>query len=232
MEERLMNRWSIAASLVCVCVASCSDDTTNPSGPTGPGGGGQGGESTSSTSQGAAGAGAAGAGGTSAGPIPDPGTVMNGEWVDTEPNDTPDQAVPMGILTGPIWAGFVEPYTALNPEDDVDYFVFKTDADVTNVYMSLCWSFMGNLLDMNLYEVVGQAQGALVKASVSTASGCETLVDFVAAAKETKGSWWPDWSEWLRGHGDGTVEATGARVPGEGALPAIEPAPGRYVRQR
>jgi polyhydroxyalkanoate synthase len=61
---------------------------------------------------------------------------------------------------------------------------------------------------------------------------CETLAHFVAAAKETKGSWWPDWNEWLRGHGDDTVEATGARVPGEGALPAIEPAPGRYVRQR
>jgi polyhydroxyalkanoate synthase len=61
---------------------------------------------------------------------------------------------------------------------------------------------------------------------------CETLADFVAAARETKGSWWPDWKQWLREHGHDTVEVTGARVPGEGALPAIEPAPGRYVRQR
>jgi len=60
----------------------------------------------------------------------------------------------------------------------------------------------------------------------------DTLADFVAAAHETKGSWWPDWIAWLQTHGEQTVEATGARQPGQGALPAIEPAPGSYVRQR
>ena len=59
-----------------------------------------------------------------------------------------------------------------------------------------------------------------------------TLDDFVAGATETKGSWWPDWLAWLRGHGAQTVAANGARIPGGGALPAIEPAPGRYVRTR
>ncbi|SFP68827.1 polyhydroxyalkanoate synthase [Sphingomonas rubra] len=59
-----------------------------------------------------------------------------------------------------------------------------------------------------------------------------TLDEFVAGATETKGSWWPDWLGWLRGRDAATVAATGARVPGEGALPAIEPAPGRYVRAR
>jgi polyhydroxyalkanoate synthase len=59
-----------------------------------------------------------------------------------------------------------------------------------------------------------------------------SLDDFVAGATETKGSWWPDWLGWLRGHGAETVAATGARVPGEGDLPALESAPGRYVRQR
>jgi len=57
--------------------------------------------------------------------------------------------------------------------------------------------------------------------------------DFVASAKETKGSWWPDWVEWVRSLGDSMVAANeGARVPGEGALKAIEDAPGRYVKQR
>ncbi|WP_294189974.1 class I poly(R)-hydroxyalkanoic acid synthase [uncultured Sphingomonas sp.] len=64
------------------------------------------------------------------------------------------------------------------------------------------------------------------------AASPETLADFVARARETKGSWWPDWIAWLRSHGAETVEAVGARQPGEGALPGIEPAPGRYVRQR
>ena len=60
----------------------------------------------------------------------------------------------------------------------------------------------------------------------------DSLVDFVAGATETKGSWWPDWIAWLRDHDDGDVPAKGARHPGEGKLTAIEDAPGSYVRQR
>ena len=59
-----------------------------------------------------------------------------------------------------------------------------------------------------------------------------SLDEFVAEARETKGSWWPDWIEWLRSHGDGVVAAKGARIPGKGKLPAIEDAPGSYVRTR
>jgi polyhydroxyalkanoate synthase len=58
------------------------------------------------------------------------------------------------------------------------------------------------------------------------------LDTFLAAAKETKGSWWPDWRGWLDTIGAETVPATGARIPGEGALTAIEDAPGRYVKLR
>jgi polyhydroxyalkanoate synthase len=60
----------------------------------------------------------------------------------------------------------------------------------------------------------------------------DTLGQFVAAARETKGSWWPDWIAWLRARGAATVPADGARVPGMGALPALDEAPGRYVRAR
>ncbi|MEJ7927728.1 class I poly(R)-hydroxyalkanoic acid synthase [Sphingobium sp. AN641] len=60
----------------------------------------------------------------------------------------------------------------------------------------------------------------------------KTLDEFVAKAKETKGSWWPDWRAWLASLGPDQVPATGARRPGEGALPAIEDAPGRYVKLR
>jgi polyhydroxyalkanoate synthase subunit PhaC len=60
-----------------------------------------------------------------------------------------------------------------------------------------------------------------------------SLDEFLAHAKETKGSWWPDWIEWIRGLGDSTVAADGgARIPGGGDLPAIEDAPGRYVKAR
>ena len=59
-----------------------------------------------------------------------------------------------------------------------------------------------------------------------------TLAEFETMARETKGSWWPDWRGWIEDLGAKTVSAKGARVPGKGKLPAIEDAPGRYVRSR
>lgn len=58
------------------------------------------------------------------------------------------------------------------------------------------------------------------------------LDEFIAGATEHKGSWWPDWLNWLQAHSGGQVPATGARIPGEGKLKAIEDAPGRYVKTR
>jgi polyhydroxyalkanoate synthase len=55
---------------------------------------------------------------------------------------------------------------------------------------------------------------------------------FRAVASETKGSWWPDWVNWLAAQSDVRVDVTGAREPGEGKRAAIEDAPGRYVRMR
>ena len=60
----------------------------------------------------------------------------------------------------------------------------------------------------------------------------QTLDQFIAGATETKGSWWPDWIEWICAHGDATVPAKGRRVPGGRGDKAIEDAPGRYVKQR
>jgi polyhydroxyalkanoate synthase len=60
----------------------------------------------------------------------------------------------------------------------------------------------------------------------------ESLDQFVAGAVETKGSWWPDWLQWLKALDSTTVPAKGARIPGEGKLKAIEDAPGRYVKTR
>jgi polyhydroxyalkanoate synthase len=59
-----------------------------------------------------------------------------------------------------------------------------------------------------------------------------TLDAFIAGASEHKGSWWPDWFEWIRKLDPKEVPATGARVPGKGKLKAIEDAPGRYVKAR
>ncbi len=59
-----------------------------------------------------------------------------------------------------------------------------------------------------------------------------TLDDFIANARETKGSWWPDWRIWIEEIDAKTVAVKGARVPGKGHLKAIEDAPGRYVKAR
>jgi polyhydroxyalkanoate synthase len=59
---------------------------------------------------------------------------------------------------------------------------------------------------------------------------CDTLDSFVAGADEHKGSWWPDWLEWLKAQDPVTVRADGARIPGKGKAKAIEDAPGSYVR--
>ena len=59
-----------------------------------------------------------------------------------------------------------------------------------------------------------------------------TLDDFIANARETKGSWWPDWRTWIEEIDAKSVAVKGARVPGKGRLKAIEDAPGRYVKAR
>jgi polyhydroxyalkanoate synthase len=61
---------------------------------------------------------------------------------------------------------------------------------------------------------------------------CDTLDAFVEGAEEHKGSWWPDWLDWLKRQDGETVKAEDARVPGKGKLNAIEDAPGSYVRAR
>ena len=50
---------------------------------------------------------------------------------------------------------------------------------------------------------------------------------WVAKAKETPGSWWPDWIEWIAAQ---APEKVPARKPGDGKLKPIADAPGDYVR--
>ena len=52
---------------------------------------------------------------------------------------------------------------------------------------------------------------------------------WLEAATAHEGSWWPDWDAWVSGHDGGEAPP---REPGDGALPTIEDAPGRYVKVR
>jgi polyhydroxyalkanoate synthase subunit PhaC len=53
--------------------------------------------------------------------------------------------------------------------------------------------------------------------------------DWLNAATRHDGSWWTDWARWCAERGGGKVAR---RVPGAGKLPAIENAPGSYVKMR
>ena len=56
-----------------------------------------------------------------------------------------------------------------------------------------------------------------------------TLENWIAAATENKGSWWPYWFTWLERQAPARVPA---RRPGEAGLPSLGPAPGTYVRMK
>ncbi len=54
-----------------------------------------------------------------------------------------------------------------------------------------------------------------------------TCDEWLEGATEMAGSWWPDWHRWITALDDAHVPA---RVPGDHALPALEDAPGSYVK--
>jgi polyhydroxyalkanoate synthase len=53
---------------------------------------------------------------------------------------------------------------------------------------------------------------------------------WLAAAEERPGSWWPDWDVWMRRHSNGTIPAPAQQ--GNARFTPIEPAPGRYVKEK
>jgi polyhydroxyalkanoate synthase len=58
----------------------------------------------------------------------------------------------------------------------------------------------------------------------------KTLEQWLEGAKEYPGSWWTDWSNWLKPHAGKQIAAP--KTYGRGKYKAIEAAPGRYVKQK
>ncbi len=59
----------------------------------------------------------------------------------------------------------------------------------------------------------------------------KTQAEWLAGASEHPGSWWTDWSKWLKTHAGKQIAAPKTYGTGS-AYKAIEPAPGRYVKAR
>ncbi|MGD9592091.1 MAG: PHA/PHB synthase family protein [Candidatus Berkiella sp.] len=55
-----------------------------------------------------------------------------------------------------------------------------------------------------------------------------TPQDWLANSEQASGSWWEHWHDWLKSYAGKEVKA---RVPGEGKLPALQDAPGDYVKK-
>ena len=53
-----------------------------------------------------------------------------------------------------------------------------------------------------------------------------TAAEWLEGATDHKGSWWPDWEQWLS---EKSGEMVAARKPGDGKLKVLEDAPGSYV---
>ena len=53
---------------------------------------------------------------------------------------------------------------------------------------------------------------------------------WLEASQEQPGSWWPDWDAWMKRHSTGTIAAPAS--PGNARHQPVEPAPGRYVKQK
>ena len=64
----------------------------------------------------------------------------------------------------------------------------------------------------------------------SAENHAENPDDWLAQAKEERGSWWPRWSQWLEKFKGSTREAPAQT--GNAQHPVIEAAPGRYVKQK
>ena len=58
----------------------------------------------------------------------------------------------------------------------------------------------------------------------------KTSAEWIAGATEQRGSWWTDWSDWLKEQAGKQIAAP--KTYGKGAYKAIEPAPGRYVKAK
>ncbi len=56
----------------------------------------------------------------------------------------------------------------------------------------------------------------------------KTHAEWLAGAAEHPGSWWTDWSDWLKSHAGKQIAAP--KAYGKGKYKAIEPAPGSYVK--
>lgn len=88
--------------------------------------------------------------------VPDPGTsdAVDQNWGDTEPNDTPAQATPLGTALNGSIAAWVNGNT-IGGSDSTDYFVFRSASTSGTLSFDFCFSAPITAMSGTLWTVVG-----------------------------------------------------------------------------
>ncbi len=95
-------------------------------------------------------------------------------FVDVEPNDTPDEATPLGVASGAdvtVWVGTNEVGGAGNP---ADYFVFESSAQPGLFQFDMCYTPPITSLTASLWKVVDLKVGATPIATWPISTTCAT----------------------------------------------------------
>jgi len=113
--------------------------------------------------------------------VPDPGSgAIPFSWPDTEPNDTPEQAVPLGTSVSngeATWFDGTAESGSLGGSDTADYFVFRSSSQGGVFHAGPCWDGTSapNLMDFYVYQVVGGHVGTMVGSAVTSDASCENI---------------------------------------------------------
>ena len=115
--------------------------------------------------------------------VPDPCTMVQPDFSDDEPNDTPEQAIDGYMVIDGYWGNFPVGST-LGDTDEVDWVVFRTPdngGNTVSVPIFPCWTPMVDLVDVTVYPVTdGIADLTMpVYESATTDDQCEgEYIDF------------------------------------------------------
>jgi hypothetical protein len=165
MRRTLRSLVPILCPLTLSLACGSSAGNTSSSGATG---GSSTTNSSSSTSTGSSnsstGSSSSSTGSSSGGLIPDPGTTdqVDNDFMSVEPNNTPQQATPLGTAMGAGVAVWVSGNTTGGSSNPADYFVFKSgpagDAGAPSMTFNICFTPPITAMTATLWKVANGAQ--------------------------------------------------------------------------
>jgi hypothetical protein len=148
--------WRLTLALLAPLSVACG----NSGSATSMGAGGTAESATSghsSTASTAAGSTTGSGGGMMAGLIPDPGTVdqVDNNFGSVEPNNTPEQATPLGTASSGSVNVWVDTNTVGGSDNPADYFVFKSGSAAGQFTLDICFTAPLTGLTATLWKVAG-----------------------------------------------------------------------------